>query len=114
MSLIRASSALFRSRIPNALCRRRRHVSTAAFVSLQPARTIDRCESPARRARRYYATGPPGDVAVIGGGITGLTAAYYLARWLPASSRVTLYEGAGRLGGWIHTVKKETDGGAVH
>lgn len=51
---------------------------------------------------------------MIGGGITGLTTAYYLARWLPSSSRVTLYEGAGRQGGWIHTVKEETDGGVVH
>lgn len=51
---------------------------------------------------------------MIGGGITGLTTAYYLARWLPSSSRVTLYEGAGRQGGWIHTVKEETGGGVVH
>ena len=67
------------------------------------------------RARRHVATVPANDVAVIGGGLTGLTTAYYLARRLPSSSRVTLYEGADRLGGWIHTVKKTTpDGGVVH
>ena len=27
---------------------------------------------------------------------------------------MTLYESADRQGGWIHTVKKETDGGVVH
>ena len=51
---------------------------------------------------------------MIGGGITGLTTAHYLARWLPPSSRVTLYEAGDRLGGWIHTVRRETECGVVH
>lgn len=65
--------------------------------------------------RRHYTTAPPEHVAVVGGGMTGLTTAYYLARWLPSSSRVTLYDSADRLGGWVHTVRRESpDGGVVH
>ncbi len=44
-------------------------------------------------------------VAVIGGGLTGLTTAYLLAKKLPASARITLYEASDRLGGWIRTDK---------
>ena len=40
----------------------------------------------------------PGRVAVVGGGIAGLSAAWYLAS---AGARVTLYEGSDRLGGHL-------------
>ncbi|KAI1142906.1 Protoporphyrinogen oxidase [Hypoxylon sp. FL0543] len=40
------------------------------------------------------------EIAVLGGGITGLTAAHYLARHAP-DARITLYESSARLGGWI-------------
>ncbi|KAI2615641.1 hypothetical protein GGR54DRAFT_632059 [Hypoxylon sp. NC1633] len=45
-------------------------------------------------------TSTPRDIAVLGGGITGLTAVHYLARYAP-DSNITLYEGSGRLGGWV-------------
>lgn len=45
--------------------------------------------------------GPPQDVAILGGGLTGLVTAHYLAELLPATSRITLYEASDRLGGWI-------------
>lgn len=48
-------------------------------------------------------------VAVIGGGLTGLTTAYLLAKNLPASARITLYESGDRLGGWIRTDKVPVD-----
>ncbi|KAJ6790092.1 hypothetical protein PWT90_02096 [Aphanocladium album] len=48
-------------------------------------------------------------VAVIGGGLTGLTAAYFLAKELPATARITLYESSDRLGGWIRTDKVPVD-----
>ncbi|KAI2464482.1 hypothetical protein F4781DRAFT_425531 [Annulohypoxylon bovei var. microspora] len=41
------------------------------------------------------------DIAVLGGGITGLTAAHYLARYAK-NVHITLYEGSNRLGGWLH------------
>src|SRR5271168_2277268 len=41
-------------------------------------------------------------VAILGGGITGLASAHYLARELP-KAQITLYEGSGRLGGWLQS-----------
>ncbi|ERS99826.1 hypothetical protein HMPREF1624_03191 [Sporothrix schenckii ATCC 58251] len=58
-----------------------------------------------QRRRASFSPSPrlpvPKRVAVIGGGLTGLTTAYYLAMLLPATSHITVYEGSGRLGGWI-------------
>ncbi|KAL2271128.1 hypothetical protein VTJ83DRAFT_499 [Remersonia thermophila] len=45
---------------------------------------------------------PPKDVAVLGGGLTGLSTAWYLTRTLP-SARITIYDSRNRLGGWIET-----------
>lgn len=107
------------ARLAHALSKRRHALPTRRTLStLRPLHSTWTADNRARRApatTRHYVTAPPGDVAVIGGGITGLTTAYYLARRLPAASRVTLYEGADRVGGWIYTEKKEApDGGVVH
>ena len=40
------------------------------------------------------------DIAILGGGITGLTTAYHLARTLP-DAKISIFERAGRLGGWV-------------
>ncbi|KOS21116.1 Protoporphyrinogen oxidase [Escovopsis weberi] len=53
--------------------------------------------------------GPRPNIAIVGGGLTGLTAAYYLARELPAGARLTLLEGGERLGGWIRTDRVNVD-----
>lgn len=57
------------------------------------------------RARRF-------DAAVIGGGITGLTAAYRLSQD-PLCSKITLYEKAPRVGGWLESETINVDGGHV-
>ena len=45
---------------------------------------------------------PPPNIAVLGGGITGLSSAYYLSQHLPAAN-ITLYESTDRLGGWLRS-----------
>ncbi|RCI02009.1 oxygen-dependent protoporphyrinogen oxidase [Rhizopus stolonifer] len=40
---------------------------------------------------------------ILGGGISGLSAAYYLARMAPSTTKITLIEGKNRLGGWIES-----------
>jgi monoamine oxidase len=67
---------------PRALSRRQFLVMSAALAAC----------SAGRNAR--------GDIAVVGGGVAGLTAAYRLAR---AGQRVTLYEAGDRLGGRMFT-----------
>ncbi|KAL2874034.1 oxygen-dependent protoporphyrinogen oxidase [Colletotrichum sp. CLE4] len=51
----------------------------------------------------------PTDVAVVGGGIAGLTTAHYLAKLLPETSNITIYEAGDRLGGWINTQELEVE-----
>ena len=46
-------------------------------------------------------------IAVIGGGISGLSAAYYLSRvQLPNVAKIVVLEAGPRLGGWIHRYAK--------
>lgn len=42
-------------------------------------------------------------IAIVGGGLTGLTTAYYMASVVKPSTKITLYEANSRLGGWIRT-----------
>jgi oxygen-dependent protoporphyrinogen oxidase len=51
---------------------------------------------------------PQANVAVLGGGLTGLSAAYHLARRNP-HVHVTLYEKTPRLGGWVRSERVELD-----
>ena len=53
-----------------------------------------------------------GNIAVLGGGITGLVSAYYLARHLPRTN-ITLFEGTPRLGGWLHSTQVDVGTGKV-
>jgi protoporphyrinogen/coproporphyrinogen III oxidase len=55
-----------------------------------------------QRRHASTATNPPNHIAVLGGGISGLTAAFYLGRRFP-NTRITLLEAGSRLGGWIQT-----------
>ena len=52
------------------------------------------------------------NVAVLGGGITGLASAYYLTQQLP-NAQVTLFEGSSRLGGWLHSKQIDVGNGKV-
>lgn len=56
------------------------------------------------------ATAP--QIAILGGGITGLAAAHYLTRELP-QAEITIYEGSERLGGWMKSQRIDIGTGAV-
>ncbi|KAI0021024.1 Protoporphyrinogen oxidase [Xylariomycetidae sp. FL0641] len=53
----------------------------------------------------------PGSIAVLGGGLTGLTTAHYLARAAP-DSRIVLYDAANTLGGWVEAEAVKVPGAA--
>lgn len=63
--------------------------------------------------RRHVSLNVKGHIAVVGGGLTGLTTAYYLAKQLPPTAKITLYEGSDRLGGWIKTDRVPVNVGGV-
>ncbi|KAF8929669.1 oxygen-dependent protoporphyrinogen oxidase [Dissophora ornata] len=46
---------------------------------------------------------PRTHIAVLGGGISGLSTAWYLARTAPSNVAITLLEGTRRTGGWLHS-----------
>ncbi|KAK4165809.1 Protoporphyrinogen oxidase [Cladorrhinum sp. PSN259] len=92
---------------------------SSAFRLLSAAYTTGTATPPRSRYRaRYYSTetdanistdpvpppkipnNAPRSVAVLGGGLTGLTTAWYLARFLP-ETKITIYEASNRLAGWI-------------
>ena len=83
-------------------------------VLLKQCYTASRCQRPPTRRTHATATtlakaqNEVKEVAVLGGGITGLASAWYLSQELP-HVRITLYEGSHRLGGWLHS--KQVDVG---
>ena len=51
-------------------------------------------------------------IAVLGGGISGLATAYFLAKKFP-NLPITLFESSNRLGGWLQSKRVEVEGGSV-
>ncbi|KAK4922168.1 oxygen-dependent protoporphyrinogen oxidase, partial [Elasticomyces elasticus] len=52
------------------------------------------------------------DIAILGGGISGLATAYNLSRDIP-HAKITIFEAQDRLGGWVDSEQVEVDGGSV-
>ncbi|KAL8738738.1 MAG: hypothetical protein Q9181_000493 [Wetmoreana brouardii] len=61
---------------------------------------------------KYQANPRISNVAVLGGGITGLASAHYLAEQLP-HAQVTLFEGNSKLGGWLRSNEIDVGNGKV-
>ncbi|KAI9873779.1 MAG: oxygen-dependent protoporphyrinogen oxidase [Pleopsidium flavum] len=97
---------------------RLRNAEHLSEVLLKQCYRSPRCQS--IHQRRQYSTPPlPAhenhdvkDVAVLGGGITGLASAFYLSQELP-NAKITLYEGSSRLGGWLQTKYIDVGNGHV-
>lgn len=66
----------------------------------------------ATRSQTADGRNPPPNIAILGGGITGLSSAYYLSQQLPAAN-ITLYESTERLGGWLRSKHVDVGNGTV-
>jgi protoporphyrinogen/coproporphyrinogen III oxidase len=66
----------------------------------------------AHRVRFFHQETKPYNAAVIGGGITGLTAAWRLCQDHKCE-KITLYEKSSKLGGWLQSETVEVEGGHV-
>jgi len=56
---------------------------------------------------------PHKSVAVIGGGISGLSTAWFLSKLLPKNVPITLFEASPRVGGWVQTKSFDLEDGRV-
>ncbi len=82
--------------------------------SLQPVRSLRRWRPFAEQLAKAYSAQAASnqDVAILGGGITGLACAYYITKELP-NVNVTIYEASDRLGGWLSSKRVPVKDGNV-
>ncbi|PLW18073.1 hypothetical protein PCANC_14711 [Puccinia coronata f. sp. avenae] len=78
---------------------------------LTPRCISDRCSSSLSAAHMMNENSRFG---ILGGGLAGLTSAYYLSKRLPESSQIIVWEKAHRFGGWVQSsrVDDQTNGGS--
>ena len=65
-------------------------------------RTIGKIKNGKIWKSNYIKLKQPKSISIIGGGISGLSAAYYASKAFPAT-KVHLFEASDRLGGWINS-----------
>ncbi|KAJ0121498.1 hypothetical protein J7T55_008662 [Diaporthe amygdali] len=85
-------------------------LTTASSALPTRPRSLETNAASRTHARRSFLTASdrslPEDIAVLGGGLTGLTTAYYLTRFHP-DAKITIYESQARVGGWVDTQQFE-------
>ncbi|KAF2821618.1 Protoporphyrinogen oxidase [Ophiobolus disseminans] len=94
--------------------RLKRHVflleSSLRHVALRPL--LPALSSRCSRYRYSSSTSYPERIAVLGGGVAGLSSAYFVSREFP-NSKVTVFEAGKEIGGWIKSKRVEVEGGHV-
>ncbi|KAF2478292.1 Protoporphyrinogen oxidase [Lindgomyces ingoldianus] len=80
-----------------------KHVSARPFLSSQ----CNRCHFSSTSG-----ASSPEQIAVLGGGISGLSSAYFTALEFP-NTKITIYERSEELGGWIRSKRVKVPGGEV-
>ena len=93
-----------------------KHYVSAPLINPRPSRPF-RYASTANVAVpiRYSSTTQSpnvGHVAILGGGVTGLTAAHYLTQQFPRT-KITIFESQPRLGGWLNSQQVDTPNGKI-
>jgi len=68
-----------------------------SFVLAQSSNPLPAAQEKTNASDHY-----PENIAILGGGITGLASAYYLTKYLPEAN-ITLYEASDRMGGWLQS-----------
>jgi hypothetical protein len=99
-------------RSPHAAMRLRRHVPLLQST-LKHASTLQFTPSLCVRCRRCASSKAyPENIAVLGGGVSGLASAYFVSKEFP-KSKITVYESGKAAGGWIQSPRTEVPGGNV-
>jgi oxygen-dependent protoporphyrinogen oxidase len=82
-----------------------RHVATRPLLPALATRCV---------RHRYSSTSAayPERIAVLGGGVAGLSSAYFVSREFP-KSKVTIFEAGPNAGGWMKSKKVKVPGGEV-
>ena len=78
--------------------------------AIRPSLKLSTSTATRRLLHRAHHETKPYNAAVIGGGLTGLTAAWRLVQD-PKCQRVTLYEKSPQLGGWLQSERVEVGDG---
>lgn len=94
---------------------RRGHGLTSIIRVRRPSRPSLAFTSYGPNGARPYSAEPDApkhNVAILGGGITGLASAYYLTQALP-KAKVTIYESSDRIGGWLSSKRVPVKDGTV-
>ena len=86
--------------------RQRRQTNLRACNSHFSVKAVQRCDS------SLFCSQKEPHIAVLGGGITGLSAAFHLARKFP-TTKITLIEGSNRVGGWLNSHRVDVGSGTV-
>lgn len=89
-----------------------RAISTLKSEVHEDAFAFAKASHSATRSRTTDGRNPPPNIAILGGGITGLSSAYYLSQQLPAAN-ITLYEATESLGGWLRSRHVDVGNGTV-
>lgn len=87
------------------------HANKLLCQLVSASRTSVSCPQP-QQLRFNHVRATSYNVGILGGGITGLVAAYRLTED-PNCDRVTLYEKSASLGGWLQSETIDVNGGRV-
>lgn len=90
------------------------HTTLRSNVQDKPRRALQSQSLRSLQTLRKYssALNEVKHVAVLGGGVTGLSAAHYITQEFP-NTKVTILESQPRVGGWLRSTEVDTEDGTV-